>query len=149
MLTLSGKTLDEIAIERLREWEPKACDMNISYQQPKTTAACVCRCNEAGGYMTEREIMDNFVVVTTDSSRRGVFGGELISHENDVVVLENAMMCVYWSTETRGVLGLASIGPQKGSRITPPVPRITLNGVTAVMCATPEAVVKWRDQPWG
>lgn len=28
MLTLSGKTLDEIAIERLREWEPKACEMN-------------------------------------------------------------------------------------------------------------------------
>lgn len=28
MLTLSGKTLDEIAIERLREWEPRACEMN-------------------------------------------------------------------------------------------------------------------------
>ena len=28
MLTLSGKTMDEIAIERLREWEPKACEMN-------------------------------------------------------------------------------------------------------------------------
>ncbi len=28
MLTLSGKTLDEIAIERLREWEAKACEMN-------------------------------------------------------------------------------------------------------------------------
>jgi len=35
--------------------------VNISYQQPKTTAARVCRCDEAGGYITERELMDNIM----------------------------------------------------------------------------------------
>ena len=90
-----------------------------------------------------------FVVVTTDKDRRGVFGGELVSHEGDRVVLRNAHMAVYWSAETKGVLGLASIGPQKGSRITPPVPRIALDGVTAVMDVTTEAVARWRAEPWG
>ena len=88
------------------------------------------------------------VVVTTDSTRRGVFFGELQKHENDICVLVDAQMAVYWSKPTRGVLGLASIGPQEGSRITPIVPRIVLNGVTAVMDATPEAAKKWRKQLW-
>lgn len=88
------------------------------------------------------------VVVTTDSSRRGVFFGELISHDKDEVVLKDAQMAVYWSNQTRGVLGLASIGPQKGSRITPIIPEMELNGVTAVMDATPKAAKLWRKQPW-
>ena len=89
------------------------------------------------------------MVVTTDVNRRGVFGGELVLHEQDVVVLENAMMCVYWSAETNGVLGLASIGPQKGSKVTPVVPKIEINGVTSVMDATDVAASAWRAQPWG
>lgn len=89
-----------------------------------------------------------FVVVTTDHTRRGVFAGDLVSHEGDVVVLENAQQCVYWSMETRGVMGLASIGPQKGSRIGPPTPKMTLNGVTAVVEATEDARKLWESQPW-
>ena len=89
-----------------------------------------------------------FVVVTTDHTRRGVFAGDLVSHEGDVVVLENAQQCVYWSRETRGVLGLASKGPQEGSRIGPPVPSIKIDGVTAVIEATTEARKLWESQPW-
>ena len=88
------------------------------------------------------------VVVTTDNTRRGVFFGALEKHEGDVCVLTDAQMAVYWSAETQGVLGLASIGPQKGSRITPIVPRIELNGVTAVMDVTDAAAKVWRTQPW-
>jgi len=88
------------------------------------------------------------VVVTTDKDRRGVFFGELVSEDESTAILKDAQMAVYWSAETRGVLGLASIGPQKGSRITPIVPRIRLNGVTAVMDTTQEAAEKWREQPW-
>lgn len=89
-------------------------------------------------------------VVTTDSSRRGVFHGEVIEHDiaRGTCVLKKAQMAVFWSPETRGVLGLASIGPQCGSRITPIVPRIELNGVTAVIEATPEASAAWESQPW-
>lgn len=91
-----------------------------------------------------------FVVVTTDQNRRGVFGGYLKFYDQDkaIVILEDAHMAVYWSKETRGVLGLAAIGPQRGSRITPAIPQIELNGVTALMNATEEAIGKWREASW-
>ena len=76
--------------------------------------------------------------------------GRLISHdlEKAVCKLEDAQMSLYWSEETRGVLGLAAVGPQPGSRIGPPVPSIELNGVTAVVACTPEAVALWQSEPW-
>ena len=90
-----------------------------------------------------------YVVITTDRDKRGVFGGYLKSRENNnIVVLEDARMAVYWSAETHGVLGLASIGPQKGSRITPPVPQITLYGVTSISVATPDAQKQWELGLW-
>lgn len=91
---------------------------------------------------------NRMVVVTTDKDRRGVFFGELLSHENEIAILKNAQMAIYWSSETKGVLGLASIGPQDGSRITPIVPKIEINGVTAVMDCTKEAVKKWKEMKW-
>ena len=89
-----------------------------------------------------------FVVVTTDKDRRGVFFGEFLSKDGNVVVLKDAQMAVYWPSSTRGVLGLAATGPTAGSRITPVIPQIELDGVTAVMNATCEAVTAWRSQPW-
>jgi len=100
---------------------------------------------EKGNTMATKKRM---VVVTTDSTRRGVFFGELQSHKNDIVVLKNAQMAIYWSAATKGVLGLASIGPQVGSKISPIVPEIKLNGVTAIMDASQEAIDKWAKQMW-
>lgn len=92
--------------------------------------------------------MKRYVVVTTDHTRRGVFAGELESREGGDVVLLNAQMCVYWSAATRGVLGLAATGPADGSRVGPIVPRIELNGVTAVIDMTDEARERWVSMPW-
>lgn len=89
-----------------------------------------------------------FVVVTTDKDRRGVFAGFLEKQENGICILSEARMAVYWSKETRGVLGLASIGPQRGSRITPAVPQIELNGVTSVMNCNAKAQKLWESEPW-
>ena len=91
---------------------------------------------------------ERFVVITTDHTRRGVFAGKLEEHESGRAVLRDAQMCVYWSEKTRGVLGLASHGPQDGSRIGPPVPRLEVDGVVAIIDATEEARKKWEDQPW-
>jgi len=90
------------------------------------------------------------VVITTDKDRRGVFFGELESYDADkqYAVLKDAQLAVYWSAATKGVLGLAAHGPQKGSRISPIIPRIELNGVTAKMDASDEAVKQWRKQLW-
>ena len=90
------------------------------------------------------------VVVTTDKDRRGVFFGELKEQDEAMAtcILLNARMCVRWSMATHGVLGLAGRGPQSGSRITPQVPRIELNGVTAIMDCTPEAASQWETELW-
>ena len=90
-----------------------------------------------------------FVVITTDSSRRGVFGGNFISQDGDTVTLKNAKMCVYWSIATKGVLGLAATGPKKGSKLTPKIPKLEVNGVTAVMDCTKEAIEQWGKEMWG
>jgi len=87
------------------------------------------------------------VVVTTE--RRGVFFGILQGDRHaSSVDLADAQMCVTWSADVQGVLGLAATGPTKECRVTRPVPLITLPGVTAVMDATTEAVKAWQARPW-
>lgn len=88
------------------------------------------------------------VVVTTDKDRRGVFFGELVKETGKTVLLKDAQMAVYWTSNVRGVFGLASIGPLSGSRISPQVPQVRVNGVTAVIECTVKAIVAWRTEPW-
>ena len=88
------------------------------------------------------------VVVTTDKDRRGVFFGQLLKETAQTVTLKDAQMAVYWPTNTHGIFGLASSGPGKGSRISPIVPQITVNGKTAVIDATIKAIEEWRKEPW-
>lgn len=90
--------------------------------------------------------LGTYVLVTTSS--RGVFAGVLKSNSGDRVTLTEARNCIYWSRETRGFLGLAERGPQKGSRVGPAVPEIELLGVTAMTRCTPEARKAWEAQPW-
>jgi len=87
------------------------------------------------------------VVVTTE--HRGVFFGFANGDtEGSVVKLTDAQMCVYWSTDVHGVLGLAATGPSKNCRVTPRVPKITLQAVTAVVDASDAAVEAWQARPW-
>jgi hypothetical protein len=94
------------------------------------------------------------VLVTTE--HRGVFYGflpegvtEVTLHPADskAVTLTHARMCIYWSADVQGVLGLASHGPTSGCKITRPVPKITLTEVTAVTDVTEEAVKAWQARP--
>lgn len=96
----------------------------------------------------ERSMKMKYVVVTTDKDRRGVFFGKLESEDGDVVELSDAQMCVYWSSDVKGVLGLAATGPTQACRISPSIPKIKLNGVTSVMHCSKEAVKAWEDKPW-
>ncbi len=87
------------------------------------------------------------VVVTT--AHRGVFFGFLAGErDGKTVELTGAQMCVYWSADVQGVLGLASSGPSRSCKVTRPVSRLTLQDVTAVMDVTREAVKLWQDRPW-
>lgn len=91
-------------------------------------------------------------VVITTAKRAVVFGytretGDTIVTRGTVTILR-ARMCTYWSRETHGVMGLAGIGPQKGSRVGPQVPEVSLNDVTSVQVCAPEAVTAWEAAPW-
>jgi len=92
-------------------------------------------------------------VITT--KHRGVFFGHLKNGvpetlgEGDSLAVSGIRMCVYWSKGMRGVLGLASKGPDASCRITAKVSGETrLYGVTAVFPASETAARKWEEAPW-
>ena len=90
----------------------------------------------------------DFVVITTDAKKRGVFAGVFFGQDGDTVILQQAQNCLFWSAATKGFLGLAAIGPQPGSRVSASVPELTVNGVTSVTVATDTAKAVWESVPW-
>ena len=86
--------------------------------------------------------MTKYVIVTT--LHRGVFFGRLTAHDAaaHTATLENCKMAIYWGT-TRGLFELADTGPTKKSRISAEAPKVNLNGVTAVVDCTQDAVAVW------
>lgn len=89
------------------------------------------------------------VVVTTEN--RGVFFGYLSEEPQKLpneITLEQARMCIYWSSDVRGVLGLAATGPNKACRITYAVPQLTAYKITAIIDCTPEAQENWEKNLW-
>lgn len=89
------------------------------------------------------------VIITTEF--RGVFFGYLEGEPKDLpekVELKNARMCVYWSADMRGVLGLASQGPSKSCRISQAAPSFTAYKVTSVTECSPKAAEQWEAAPW-
>lgn len=91
------------------------------------------------------------VLITTDTTKRGVFAGLIKPEDSDkqTMEVEELRMAVYWSSDMHGVLGLASMGPSKSCKISPAVKRATLQGVTAVVELSDEALKNWKKEPWG
>jgi len=85
------------------------------------------------------------VVVTTE--HRGVFFGYATKTDGDQIQLRAARLCIYWSTDMHGFMGLASMGPSKDCKIGPAAD-ITLRKITCVLEATPEAAARWEAAPW-
>jgi hypothetical protein len=85
------------------------------------------------------------VIVTT--AHRGVFFGYATDTDGEIIKLRDGRLCVYWSTDCKGFMGLAANGPTASCRIGPPAD-ITLRSITAVMEVTSEAVAKWLAAPW-
>jgi hypothetical protein len=85
------------------------------------------------------------VVVTT--AHRGVFFGYATDTDDEQIVLTKSRLCIYWSADVKGFMGLAADGPSKNCRIGPAAD-ITLRSITAVLEVTPEAEAKWNAAPW-
>jgi hypothetical protein len=85
------------------------------------------------------------VVVTT--AHRGVFFGYAKDTDGEQIKLRGARLCLYWSPDVRGFMGLAANGPSKKCRIGPAAD-ITLRNITAVLEVSDEAEKAWGDAPW-
>ena len=85
------------------------------------------------------------VIVTTE--HRGVFFGYATNTDGPTINLRAARLCLYWSKDVKGFMGLAATGPSAACRVGPAVP-ITLRGITSVIEVSPEAVAKWESAPW-
>lgn len=85
------------------------------------------------------------VIVTTEY--RGVFFGYADDTSGDTITLKRARNCIYWSAKTGGFMGLASIGPQHGSRVGQAVDAIELRKVTSVIEMSVPAVAAWEREP--
>lgn len=88
---------------------------------------------------------DRAVLVTT--AHRGVFFGYATETDGEIVRLKRARLCLYWSSDVKGFMGLAANGPSKSCRIGPPAD-IDLRAITAVVKVTPAAAAQWEQAPW-
>lgn len=93
----------------------------------------------------KKKTSERAVIVTTE--HRGVFFGYAGDTGGDQIFLRASRLCLHWSSDVRGFLGLAGKGPTKGCRIGPPAD-ITLRKITSVVEVTPEAVKAWESAPW-
>ena len=90
----------------------------------------------------------NNIAVLITTSHKGVFFGYGNPSDKSTIRITEARMCVYWSTDVKGVVGLAANGPTKSCRIGPAAPAITLRDVTSVMEVSEKAEAAWKAEPW-
>lgn len=86
------------------------------------------------------------LLVTT--LHKGVFFGYGTQSDAPTITLQSARMCISWNADTRGVLGLAAIGPKKGCRVGPAVPSLTLRDVTSCSLCSKDAAEQWENGEW-
>lgn len=86
------------------------------------------------------------VVVTT--KHRGVFFGTVLRQIGSEIHLADARVCVHWSAQTRGFVGLAVTGPLEGSRVSPAAPEMEIVDVTSVTACSDAAVAQWESGLW-
>ena len=86
------------------------------------------------------------LVVTTQ--HRGVFFGYGLQTTKKIIRIEKARMAVSWTSDLKGIMGLADIGPSRSCRVSMAIPAITLQDVTSIMEASPEAAKAWEKSPW-
>lgn len=89
-----------------------------------------------------KELKERPVIVTT--AHRGVFFGWATETNGEIVHLKRARLCIYWSSDLRGFMGLASIGPNNSCRIGPEAD-IELRSVTSVVEVSQEALGRWNS----
>lgn len=83
------------------------------------------------------------VLITT--AHRGVFFGWAESTDGPTIKLKRARLCIYWSADLQGFMGLASKGPNSTCKIGPPAD-IELRDITSVTECSEAAVKRWEKE---
>lgn len=96
--------------------------------------------------MNQTETALSPLLVTT--VHRGVFFGYGVPSDAPIIKLNRAKMCVYWSADIKGVLGLAVTGPNTNCKIGPEVSEIILRDVTAIVMVSKVAETQWAKSLW-
>jgi len=81
------------------------------------------------------------VLVTT--AYKGVFFGWASKTDGPTIALKRARLCIYWSADLMGFMGLAAKGPNSQCKIGPPAD-IELRDITSVTECTEAAVQRWE-----
>ncbi len=90
-------------------------------------------------------IKERAVIVTT--AHKGIFFGYAKETSGSTINLRAARLCVYWSADIRGFMGLAAKGPNGNCKIGPAAD-IELRDITSVVEVSAEAVERWEVAPW-
>lgn len=85
------------------------------------------------------------VLVTTEF--RGVFFGYIEDDKKapGELTLKDARNCIYWSSDCKGFLGLASFGPTESCKIGNKVKTLKLYKITSISLVENSAVKKWEQ----
>lgn len=92
------------------------------------------------------KVTERAVLVTT--AHRGIFFGYATETSGSTIKLRAARLCVSWSADMRGFMGLASHGPSGSCRIGPAAD-IELRDITSVSEVSQQATEKWEKAQWG
>lgn len=92
-----------------------------------------------------KKAIERAVLVTT--LHKGVFFGWAKDTSGSTIQLRAARLCIYWSSDLHGFMGLASHGPNGNCKIGPSVD-IELRDITSVSEVTTEAAKKWEKAKW-
>ena len=98
------------------------------------------------GLLTGEEHVETKRRILVTTAHRGVFFGTLDAGQTGdekSLTLLNCRNAIYW-TGKRGFLGLASHGPDIGSRIGAAAPRVLLHDITSVADCTDSAAQVWE-----
>jgi hypothetical protein len=91
--------------------------------------------------------MKREIAVLVTTSHKGVFFGYTKNTKGTIIKLRAARNCLYWPSNQKGFLGLASVGPVSGARVGPAAD-LELRSITSVAVCTPAAVEAWEEAPW-
>jgi hypothetical protein len=104
--------------------------------------------NNGGLFMAVKKIISEEVMVVVLTQGNAIYCGWTTEPQAEVMQLRAARQAVYYSADTKGVLGLAANGPGKDSRIGPPADIPALRNISQVILCSPSAIRVWEEAKW-